>query len=285
MKKYILILLTGIFIPLTSKALEVSFPEVAGVKVGESMGPAEWIRYIFLLAQAMVGLAIIYTLTKAGFLWMTGGDKPGNISEAKDRALGAVLGLVILLGSYLFLQTINPQLVNIKNPSIDFGTDAPSGMLDFWNKLFFKKHGVGETCGSSFDCRDLLECVKSNPKQNSGVCTETGGLFGGYQEGHACQKDNDCGTDLTCDDSTKVCIAGTKSLSGSACGPGNQCPGGQRCFKTSSGELADNVPGECSSYKAIGEECRTNIADECRGSGVRCKITDAPNHKGVCTKE
>ena len=64
----------------------------------------------------MVGLAIIYQFVRAGLLWMTGGDNPGNIKEAKERIYGSVIGLVILLGSYLFLKTINPQLVNLKNP-------------------------------------------------------------------------------------------------------------------------------------------------------------------------
>ncbi|MDP3764723.1 MAG: pilin [bacterium] len=259
----------------SSSALEVSFPTVQGAEVGDSMGPAEWIKYIFLLAQALVGLAIIYAFVRAGLLWMTGGDNQTRIGEAKKWITGAITGLVILLGSYLFLKTINPQLVNIKNPGVNFGTDAPSGILDFWNKLFFKKHGVGESCGSSFDCQGLLECVRDpkNPRASSGVCTNTSELFLGYEAGHACGKDSECGDDLTCDDEKKVCVAGTKTAGGSICGPGNQCSSEQRCFKTSSGELAENIPGECSSYKALGEDCRTDIANECRGIGTECDLT------------
>lgn len=231
MKKYILILV-GILLPLTTRALEVSFPEVQGVKVGESMGPAEWIKYIFLLAQAMVGLAIIYAFVRAGLLWMTGGDNPGNIKEAKDRMTSAIIGLVILLGSYLLLQTINPQLVNIKNPGINFGTDAPSGMLDFWNKLFLKKHGPGETCGSSFDCQGLLECIKDpkNPRVSSGVCTATANEAYGDPN--------------------------------YMCGDNNGCPDPDRfrCVSTTSGktiEINTSERGKCTNKAtpAVGEAC------------------------------
>ena len=98
-----------LFLPLSAMALEVSFPTVQGVGVTDSMGPAEWIKYIFLFAQAMVGLAIIYAFVRAGLLWMTGGDNQTRIGEAKKWITGAVTGLVILLGSYLFLKTITSQ--------------------------------------------------------------------------------------------------------------------------------------------------------------------------------
>ncbi len=253
MKKYILILV-GILLPLATRALEVSFPEVQGVKVGESMGPAEWIKYIFLLAQAMVGLAIIYAFVRAGLLWMTGGDNPGNIKEAKDRMTSAIIGLVILLGSYLLLQTINPQLVNIKNPGVNFGTDAPSGMLDFWNKLFLKKHGPGETCGSSFDCQGLLECVKENPKQNSGVCTET--------------------TGESADRVTGKAVAGVSI--GSCNNRGTLCSSEYRCLDNLSGSVHEtnigNISGTCTKKPAPGENC---VVDSPTDSATSC-------FKGTC---
>lgn len=273
------------FLPLSAMALEVSFPTVQGVGVTDSMGPAEWIKYIFLFAQAMVGLAIIYQFVRAGLLWMTGGDNPGNIKEAKERIYGSVIGLVILLGSYLFLKTINPQLVNLKNPGVNFGTDAPSDMVDFWIKLFTNKHSAGESCGTNSDCIGTLVCKKDNLRDSYGYCGADSELFLGYGVGQACGKDSECGKNLTCDAVKNICVAGTKASAGSTCSPENQCSNGQRCFKTASGELAENIPGECSSYKALGEECKTDIADECRGTGVRCKITDATNHKGTCTKE
>ncbi len=102
----IILLSILVLLPSSALALEVSFPEVQGVTVSDSMGPAEWIKYIFLLAQAMVGLAIIYAFVRAGVLWMTGGDNQGRIGEAKKWITSAITGLVILLGSYLFLQTV-----------------------------------------------------------------------------------------------------------------------------------------------------------------------------------
>lgn len=270
--KLITILAVIMLLPLSAWALEV-FPSIGGINVTESMGPADWIKYIFLVAQALVGLAIIYAFVRAGILWMTGGDNPGHIKEAKERIYGALIGLVILLGSYIFLKTINPQLVQIKNPEIKFKSDEPSGMLDFWSKLFIKKHGAGEACGSDFDCGGRLACKRTNSRDARGTCTDLGDLFLGYEAGHTCAKDSECGENLTCDDEKNICVVGTKTAGGSACSPpDNQCPYGQRCFKTASGELAENVAGECSSFKALGEDCKTDIANECRGVGTECDL-------------
>ncbi|MBI2052301.1 MAG: hypothetical protein HYT38_01305 [Candidatus Sungbacteria bacterium] len=135
--------------PSSAGALEVSFPSVQGVTVTDAMGPAQWVRYIFLMGQALVGLAIIYALVRSGVEWMTARDNAGQVKTAKDRIMGAVLGLIILLGSYIFLYTINPQLVQLRNPSV------PNPESSGWN---FYKHLLGEvildnqTETSSGDC-------------------------------------------------------------------------------------------------------------------------------------
>src|SRR3989338_4140997 len=132
-KFYIIIPIILLFLPATALALEVAFPEVQGVGVTDSMGPAQWVRYIFLMSQALVGLAIIYALVRSGVEWMTARDNTGQVKIAKDRIMWAVLGLIILLGSYIFLRTINPQLVELRNPSVP---NPESSGLDFYRKLF-----------------------------------------------------------------------------------------------------------------------------------------------------
>ena len=224
--------------PAIAGALEVGFPGVGteGYTPGDSAGPAEWIRYIYLLSMGLVGLALIYTFARAGIEWVTSGENQGRVGSAKKRIQGGIIGLLILLGSYLFLQTINPQLVAISNPQIETsGTDE--GLFGFITSMF---------------------------RRNS-----EGNFFMGYEAGHICSSPTDCVNGLTC--TAGVCAAGERP--GSAiisCSNDTPCPSGQRCFDdTNLSSLVNiNIPysGTCSSLKAIGEDCDVNVAVACRGN-------------------
>ncbi|MEK7609404.1 MAG: hypothetical protein AAB476_02915, partial [Patescibacteria group bacterium] len=92
-RSYIITATILLLLPFSALALEVAFPSVQGVEVNDSMGPAQLARYIFLMAQALVGLAIIYALARSGVEWMTARDNEGQVKTAKERIKGAVLGL------------------------------------------------------------------------------------------------------------------------------------------------------------------------------------------------
>ena len=175
-RSYIITATILLLLPFSALALEVSFPSVQGVEVTDSMGPAQWVRYIFLMAQALVGLAIIYALARSGVEWMTARDNEGQVKTAKDRIKGAILGLIILLGSYIFLYTINPQLVEIKNPSVNFPV---TNDYDFYRKLFgqiSKGDGsVNSQCGGDYDCSAGLTCLNNvcASDTGSGSCNTT----------------------------------------------------------------------------------------------------------------
>lgn len=220
-KSYIAALIL-LLLPSAAWALEVAFPSVQGVEVTDSMGPAEWVRYLFLMAQALVGLAIIYALVRSGVEWMTARGNEGQVKTAKDRITGAVLGLIILLGSYIFLNTINPQLVQIRNPSVPVPENSG---LDFYRKLFGQITGDGSLNGS---CGD------------------------GY---------GNCITGLTCDLGTKKCVPDASQASLDACGKnalGSGCKFFQSCVNESTGELIGDYnveTGVCTFGTPLGEEC------------------------------
>ncbi|MBI4119104.1 MAG: hypothetical protein HY452_02480 [Parcubacteria group bacterium] len=181
-KSYIIIPILLLSLPSAVGALEVSFPSVQGVTVTDAMGPAQWVRYIFLMGQALVGLAIIYALVRSGVEWMTARDNAGQVKAAKDRIMGAVLGLIILLGSYIFLRTINPQLVELRNPSVP---NPPSGTGEFYWRLFGQirqKNNEGSQCSTSYECGPGLACVASTCQTDvaNPECNATNPCAGGY---------------------------------------------------------------------------------------------------------
>ena len=62
-----------------------------------------------------------------GIQYILAAGNVGKVEEAKETITQALLGLGLLLMSYLLLITINPDLVNLKNPS--FGPTEFKGRI------------------------------------------------------------------------------------------------------------------------------------------------------------
>ncbi len=94
-------------------------------------------QYIAALYQFFVGALAIVAVVMimiGGFQWLMAAGSSERVSHAKETILGAVVGLILALTSYLLLYTINPNLVQMKtlnvgyvNPDvINFGTSLVS---------------------------------------------------------------------------------------------------------------------------------------------------------------
>jgi hypothetical protein len=47
-------------------------------------------------------------------MYVASAGNPSRMGDAKDRIMSAILGIIILLASFLILRTISPDLVNFK---------------------------------------------------------------------------------------------------------------------------------------------------------------------------
>ena len=224
-------------LPIAAYALEIDFPAVGGIKPEPAFGPANWINYIFVFGLAIVGLAIIGSLVYAGFEWMTGAENPAKISSARDRILGSVVGLIILLGSWVFLNTINPQLVSLKNPKIMIKIDGK------W-KDFYKPGGeigtrlVGDSCASNDECaggKCNQICLSKNSKPIGGKCNLQSDCDSGY-----------CNTIIaTCTARPSSALIGTVPI-GSACSTTQTCADyNSRCINKNGTIVAAGETGTC----------------------------------------
>jgi len=98
--------------------LIISTPVLADVQIGEFIitdqtTPEEVISYIFQLLVGIGALIAVAMVVMAGVEWMTSDGNPGKIDGAKTKIKNALLGVGVLLGSYLIINTINPQIANI----------------------------------------------------------------------------------------------------------------------------------------------------------------------------
>lgn len=74
---------------------------------------AEYVRFLYLWFIGVVALAAGIMVTVGGVRYLLATGNPGKEQDAKDQISHALLGLIVALGSYLILRTINPSLVNL----------------------------------------------------------------------------------------------------------------------------------------------------------------------------
>lgn len=75
---------------------------------------AEYIRWVYKYLIGIVGIMATVMLMFGGFRWIMGAADSGAISEAKSTIASSLVGLTLVVTSYLILATVNPALVNVK---------------------------------------------------------------------------------------------------------------------------------------------------------------------------
>jgi len=120
MKKFLtkIIIILFLLLPTFSLALELTYPEIMGIKIELGMDLNKLIAWLYYFIVGVSGLAAFFMLIWGGFQWLTSAGSPAKISEAKDRIGSAILGLIIILASFLILKVINPDLITLKLPGL-----------------------------------------------------------------------------------------------------------------------------------------------------------------------
>ena len=101
---------------LAQKPLEITYPEIPGVLTPTTIKTKlpDYIRYIFQLSLFLAALAAFGSFVYGGVRYLTSAGSPSAQSDARSQITAGILGLIILISSYVILNTINPQLVALK---------------------------------------------------------------------------------------------------------------------------------------------------------------------------
>jgi hypothetical protein len=91
-----------------------SLPVISGAPAPRS--PAALVAYVFIFAFAITGLAVMIAFLIGAFRYFFATGRPGAVADAKDRMIHAFLGLLVLLCSVIILYSINPSLLQLRNP-------------------------------------------------------------------------------------------------------------------------------------------------------------------------
>ena len=93
---------------------ESKYPVIAGIEISETTTSAEYIAYAFSLLVAIGSFIAVVMVVIAAIEWMTSSGNPSKIESSKGKIKNAVVGVGVLLGSYIILSTINPEITTVK---------------------------------------------------------------------------------------------------------------------------------------------------------------------------
>lgn len=216
------------------KRLEIDWPSSPiGTTINRCSTLPTMVRYLYEWGISLGGLVAFITLIIAGFQYLISVGNPTQMNEAVSRITSAFFGLIVLLGSYLVLNIINPQLTTLRPLTLEVvgalycDKDADCGTNNCINKRCSLESQ--KECTTDAQCT-LNRCVNNKCSLGGAPCTKnedcplnrcTGRCS---LSGTECTKIEDCSPyqcqgDPKVDDGKKegVCMPGTKRVSPTVC--------------------------------------------------------------------
>jgi len=97
-----------------------------GATDSSNVTPAKYVSYIYIFMIGLVGIAGFASLVFYGIVWMYSG-----VSEKKAEAMEGIkntfVGIILALSAFIILNTINPNLVSLKDPSFSLNLVKDTG--------------------------------------------------------------------------------------------------------------------------------------------------------------
>jgi hypothetical protein len=123
------------FVPVEPK-LQIPIPNLTFTKTSVDGGYvslpwlADYIAATYKYGVGIVSFIAIIMIMVGGLRWTTAGGNASAVTSAKQMISGAVIGMILALGSYLILYSVNPDLVSFKNLQIKLVGRQELDLLD-----------------------------------------------------------------------------------------------------------------------------------------------------------
>ena len=128
MKKYLFIIIVLIICsPFVAGAISIN-TNFVGSGNTDSSDIGGFINNLYVFALGISGVIAVGMIVVGSIYYSVSGGSPDKQNEGKNMISSALWGLLLLFGSYLILNTVNPELVKLKSPSLkdDFPTTTSS---------------------------------------------------------------------------------------------------------------------------------------------------------------
>ncbi|MFA5051964.1 MAG: pilin [Patescibacteria group bacterium] len=129
---------------------------------------------IYRYLAGVSGILAVVMMIYGGIKYVISFGNPSKLSDARDTISSAMIGLALVLGSYVILNFINPSITSLKVPKL---TDVVSNELgDFSDyhgtKICTRKAGQTFACGGIWHSGQDDQCtVVNNCNTESSLCT------------------------------------------------------------------------------------------------------------------
>jgi len=101
------------------KDLELKYPEILGLRPTTTEIGLQFFQYLYTFFIWALGFIFLGSMVYGGIKWMTA-QTPEEVKIAQSRIIGSFVGVIIVLGSWIILRTIEPEFVAFfveKHPS------------------------------------------------------------------------------------------------------------------------------------------------------------------------
>lgn len=118
----------------------------------------EYISAVYKYGVVLGSILAVIMLMIGGALYVIGGMNQGMITKGKEFITGATIGLVLLLGSYLMMNAINPNLVRLKPITIEVPREVVTASSQYCKEAVAEGFTIADsnwdkgedTCGQTF---------------------------------------------------------------------------------------------------------------------------------------
>jgi hypothetical protein len=271
----------------------ISLPGVTSITEVDCSSIGNYIIDLYTLGVYVAAILAAVVMMVGGFLWLTAGGNSGQISTAKSYLGGALSGFVLILASWVLLNTINPNLTRFKplNISKIGNVAAPVGVTNqcapFTEDAIRNMGSEGAqwrpgnssqcpdmpppTIGATYscyckvatptaslddgkDCRGPADCTSLNCKFPPVSTTGVGKCAPTQSDGQACSSPADCNS-LNCQ--AGVCVSAQPFANNQNCRRSDQCASNNCVNFVCVGMLLDN-----------GERC--SLPSDCKSASCVC---------------
>lgn len=149
-------------------------PITLGIPIGnvrQVSGLAEYINLGYRYMVSIVLIAAIIMVVWGGFRYLLGSANIGNVQRGKEIIRDAVVGMLIVIGAFVILNTVNPRTVELRNLSLS--------SIQRQDMNLSVAGGARTECSSDADCTAGSRCVEAEFIFNSNEYEALGMTFGG----------------------------------------------------------------------------------------------------------
>ncbi len=97
-----------------AQPLELQYPQLPGVELSQKPLLPDFVKYLYTFSVLAAGFLAVGSSVYGGFRYVASAGSPSARNEARAQITGGILGSLVILGAYILLNTINPQLTIFK---------------------------------------------------------------------------------------------------------------------------------------------------------------------------